>query len=56
MITISQILRYKVRNKIARISITRNNYIKLHYSDCSSSYVTIPKFIEMVTSDECEAV
>lgn len=52
MITISQILRYKIKHKIARLCFTRNDFVKLYYSDCSSCYVTIPKFIEMVNNDE----
>ena len=52
MITLSQILHYKVEHKIARICFTRSDMVKLYYSDCTSCYVTIPKFIEMVNNNE----
>lgn len=51
MITLKQILRYKLDHKIARITITRGNKVKLYYSDCHSCYVSISKFIEMVLND-----
>lgn len=52
MITLYQILQYKIKHKVSRISITKRNSVKLYYSDCSSTYVSLNKFMEMVSSDE----
>lgn len=51
MITLKQIVDYKVNHDIAKISITRNNYVKLYYNDCTSCYISLDKFIYWVSVD-----